>query len=212
MLHPDLEDMIDDAFANHKVSEAPSIAWLVKNPERHSYWFKISWTPGVLTLSGDLGELVLTHYQAMPTSSEAIAWVNGGNEEYLLGKSTAEKKFSQEATKEALADMANTFLDDGDGGLWNQIFGQVDGCFDANGNFFRAYEASIHNEADREAAIEIISSELTPEFIYHNFQMDDYYGTYEYTEQHKWQIRAIQTWAAQMASDERQRTIQAVSG
>jgi hypothetical protein len=36
----------------------------------------------------------------------------------------------------------------------------------------------------------------TPEGVHDYFQIDDYNGTYNYTEQHEWQISALRKWAS----------------
>lgn len=63
-----------------------------------NYNFTLTWTPGKLHLSGDIGELTLTHYHAMPTLDEAIKWARSSDFDYLLGKSDKRKTFDPEGT------------------------------------------------------------------------------------------------------------------
>lgn len=73
-----------------------------------SNWsFTLTWTPGVLALSGDLGELTLTHYSAMRTFEAMLGWVRGADYSYLMEKSDKSRVFDAEGTVRTLVEMAN---------------------------------------------------------------------------------------------------------
>jgi len=112
----------------HRVSERPSISWhlnatreewawaregsrekTVRKVERYqsSYAYAVTWTPGTLTLSGDLGEWTLTHWYATPSVAAAIRWVQGGDFYYLMSKSSAKEEYDPVATAAFIIEMAN---------------------------------------------------------------------------------------------------------
>jgi hypothetical protein len=66
-----------------------------------SYAFTLTWTPGTLHLSGDVGELTLTHYHAMANFDEAISWALSSDFDYLLGKSDKRPVYNRDETLKA---------------------------------------------------------------------------------------------------------------
>lgn len=63
-----------------------------------TYAFTLTWTPGHMTLVGDLGEMNLVHYYAMPTFEEALDWVHRADHDYLLGKAGVGRVFDRDQT------------------------------------------------------------------------------------------------------------------
>jgi hypothetical protein len=63
-----------------------------------TYAYTLTWTPGQLVLTGDIGELTLTHYHAMPTFEKMLDWAKGSDFDYLLGKSDKRRKFDADKT------------------------------------------------------------------------------------------------------------------
>lgn len=63
-----------------------------------NYAYAVTWTPGTLVLSGDIGELTITHWHAMPTLLDTIDWLRAADHEYLMGKSSAKREYDQEET------------------------------------------------------------------------------------------------------------------
>lgn len=63
-----------------------------------TYAYTLTWTPGQLVLTGDIGELTLTHYHAMDTFENMLAWAKGSDFDYLLGKSDKRRKFDADKT------------------------------------------------------------------------------------------------------------------
>ena len=63
-----------------------------------NYAFTLTWTPGHLTLAGDVGEMVITHYHAMPTLEEATHWALSSDFDYLLSKSDKKKVYNRDET------------------------------------------------------------------------------------------------------------------
>lgn len=203
MMDNDLREMIDEALADHVLEgEVPSKSWKVKTPGKHSYWFYVTWTPGHLLLSGDLCNMVLTHWHAMPTAEEAVRWMHDAHEGYLLGKSDAVQKFDAQATKASILDMADQDVESEDYDIWEKIFEFVDMETCEDGEMFIYPEEAVEKKESRDKARHIFEDkdycleDWTPEGVYDYFQIDDYSGTYNYTEQHEWQISALKKWAS----------------
>jgi len=205
MMDDDLKELIDEGLARHEISpdEVPSKTWMVSRPERRvPYWFYVTWTPGHLFLSGDLFNMSLTHYHAMPTAEEAIGWVATGSIHYLLEKSDAEKIFDPEATKEDIVRMADDDVENEEYAIWKKIFEYVDGNFDDDGDIFFIDTLSVDDEEARNRARSIFlkddydDGEWDVRAVYEYFSIDDYYGTFEYKEQTYWQIHALKKWAS----------------
>jgi len=210
MMDDDLKEIIDEGLARHEISpgEVPSKTWMVSRSERHvPYWFYVTWTPGHLFLSGDLSNMSLTHYHAMPTAEEAIGWVADGNIEYLLEKSDAEKIFDHEATKENIIRMAEDDLEDENYSIWEKIFEYIDGHYDENNNIFIYDEADLEDKETRNLARNCFlrdaydEGEWDARAVYEYFSIDDYYGTFKYKEQAYWQIHALKKWAELMVKE-----------
>lgn len=70
--------------------------------------YTVTWTPGVLSLSGDLGDLTVTHYGAMGSLEGAVSWI-GRNSDlgYLLSKSDAKEQYDPEHTLSYLREWAS---------------------------------------------------------------------------------------------------------
>jgi hypothetical protein len=64
------------------------------------YAFTLTWTPGHMTIVGDLGELTIVHYHAMPTFEEACNWLQTSDYDYLLGKANVQREFVRDDTIE----------------------------------------------------------------------------------------------------------------
>ncbi len=210
MMDDDLKELIDEGLARHEISptEVPSKTWLVSRPERRvPYWFYVTWTPGHLFLSGDLCNMSLTHYHAMPTAEEAIGWAANGSINYLLEKSDAEQIFDPEGTKETIVRMADDDAENQEYAIWKKIIEYVDGNFDDSGDIFFCDTVSVDDEKVRDIARDIFLKDdhddgmWDARAVYEYFCIDDYYGTYKYKEQAYWQIHALKKWAELMVKE-----------
>ena len=97
---------------HHYCRDAPSQSWRFGSIEPDGrmstvYSYMVTWSPGTLAVSGDLGEMVITHYHAMPTALKAAQWMHGSSFDYIISKSDAEKKYDAEATAAFIIQQAN---------------------------------------------------------------------------------------------------------
>lgn len=65
---------------------------------RSDYHFTLTWTPGQLVLTGDIGELTLTHYHALANFESGIHWALSSDFDYLLGKSDKRRQYDADDT------------------------------------------------------------------------------------------------------------------
>lgn len=118
MNHQDNRKFLAENMAqlgNHVMRSAESQSWYLhgfdKEGRRTSFCaYSITWAkPGVLTLSGDLGELTLTHVHAMPTLDEALKWLSGSDYDYHLGKSGVAREFDPHQTMDMWLRLLNEY-------------------------------------------------------------------------------------------------------
>lgn len=96
-----LERKGDYPFASHVRTETGKFA------HKGVYAFTLTWTPGQMVITGDCGELTLTHYNAMGDFEEAISWALHSDFDYLLGKSNQCREYVQEETWKWFKDHLN---------------------------------------------------------------------------------------------------------
>lgn len=103
------------SLKDHQLAPANTKSWLVSQGGRLGahYWYTVTWSyPGVLTVSGDIGEITVTHYGAMDTWVGAANWIAGSGHDYLLEKSNHKQVYDPEQTLETLAQWANDEITD----------------------------------------------------------------------------------------------------
>lgn len=108
---------IEQELEEHVAREAfaPLIrSWRVQKPGTWIYGFDVTWFPGCIFLSGDLGELTLAYHQAMHTFDDTVPWIAGSHCDYLLEKSSAKQEYDPERTIRALLDLAEEYMRDWD--------------------------------------------------------------------------------------------------
>jgi hypothetical protein len=120
-----IREHVDSTFKEHVFVPAPSqsfsffghsrelkyVPQMTRESVRFSrssaYSFEITWRPGHILLTGDLGELTLVQKHAMPSFKEALKWVVDADYDYLMGKTNVKKAYDAEATYEYLIHTAN---------------------------------------------------------------------------------------------------------
>lgn len=63
-----------------------------------TYAFTLTWTPGHMTIVGDVGELTVVHYHAMPNLKDACEWLLSSDFDYLMSKTNVQQEFDRQAT------------------------------------------------------------------------------------------------------------------
>ncbi|MBD9539962.1 hypothetical protein IB276_10915 [Ensifer sp. ENS04] len=70
----------------------------VSFPYSSFYAFTLTWTPGHMTIVGDIGQLTVVHYHAMPTLEDACNWLQTCDFDYLLSKTNESRVYDGEQT------------------------------------------------------------------------------------------------------------------
>lgn len=95
--------MVRSEVMDHHISEVPSRSFHFATPSKGSIMsYTLTWTPGVLTLSGDLDEMVIDHPHALRAPiAAALDWASG-DLDYLLSKSSAVRTFDMDETFQSI--------------------------------------------------------------------------------------------------------------
>jgi hypothetical protein len=101
-------------IAGHLMFPGPSISRRFRRADgSFAHAFTITWVPGTVSLSGDLGELSIVHYHALRTFRGGMEWMAGADYDYLMGKaSPRDEVFDQEGSVRFVVEMANSSLRD----------------------------------------------------------------------------------------------------
>lgn len=84
--------------AHHTASEQPSRVFLLRHPNRNYGLMEsglLVWTPGVLTLCGDLGDLVISNASLLELEP-GLEWLSRSVPRYLASKTSVKKEFRPE--------------------------------------------------------------------------------------------------------------------
>jgi hypothetical protein len=108
---PYINKKVEKSRVDHRPGFVTFLAPVEKGSFSYSstYCFTLTWTPGHMTIVGDLGELVVVHYHAMPTLEAACAWMQSSDFHYLLSKTKEERQFQRDAT---IADLWHTISEE----------------------------------------------------------------------------------------------------
>lgn len=96
-------------YASHQMSGGKCVSKRFRRADgRSHYHFNITWVPGTVSLSGDVGELSLVHYAALKDFRAGMEWIAGGAYDYLMGKAAGRhREYDREGTVDFLVELAN---------------------------------------------------------------------------------------------------------
>jgi hypothetical protein len=102
---------MEPQFNRHVMKRETGHTWRCARPGTNIYGFRVTWAPGVLVMTGDLGDLVISH-QSFTEPWSAAAWVRGssGSVDYFLSKSNVDTKFQPEETARRIVSHAYEIL------------------------------------------------------------------------------------------------------
>jgi arsenate reductase-like glutaredoxin family protein len=84
-------DRIHEYIANHETKPAKSKSYRFMNPTTSNLWANISWVPGKVMITGDVNDVIITHYHSCARFHDAILWLRNSDVDYLLHKSSAKR-------------------------------------------------------------------------------------------------------------------------
>lgn len=101
-------------YVTHQMSPGRCVSKRFRRADgRSHYHFNITWVPGTVSLSGDVGELSLVHYAALKDFRTGMEWVAGGAYDYLMGKAPGRhREYDREGTVDFLVELANSEIAD----------------------------------------------------------------------------------------------------
>lgn len=195
------------AFAQHRLRRGPGFNWLMARPGTGAYSFRVTWSPGILVVSGDIGDATYRIWPAAATLWGAIELVHTAGYDYLTGKSTAQTEFDRDATVRSLLRRADEAQRHGDFEPWEQIvehFHPYAGFRHTNEHGRREMQWEVNprsGSVQMFAAAELRHCDITAEQVYH-LTGDGEAPRYSYPVETRWTYEALQLWAAAMLAAE----------
>ncbi len=188
--HPDIQKIAALSFADHRLTKGPGYSWRMGKPNTGAYSFRVTWAPGSLTVTGDIGSAVYEVWPSFGTPWSAIDLVSQASFDYLCGKSGVREEFDRDSTVEHLLQSAYSELRYGSRpDLFKQICDEYGGDPD---------DARDRKEAARAFRDDL---NLTAERVY-NITCDSEAPSYSYPASARWAYEALKLWAATMRAQE----------
>ena len=174
--HPILSRAMD-VCAKHQVQPSQAECFRFSRPDEWAHSCGICWVPGFVFIHGDLGQLTICHYQAMPTFNDAMVWLATSEPDYLISKTDAKEVIDKNKTLAYLKD-------------WQREAEE--------------YGEPTAEFADLIQDIERADEHEIPALIHAANCAPDYYGSYSYPFQVEFQIRcaklAAKAWIDQQGA------------
>lgn len=121
-LHLDIKAMAATAFADHEITRCSGTTWRVGKPRTGIYAFWVTWAPGAIIVTGDLGVMVYRGPSDLWVSPWVAArFLAGCHYDYLTGKSSTKQVYDRAATIVSILRQADERQKYGDLFLWERI-------------------------------------------------------------------------------------------
>lgn len=125
--HPDIARLARQEFADHQMRRGPGYSWRLAKPGTGIYSFRVTWAPGVVMVSGDIGHAAYQVWPSFGTLWKAVDLIADSQCDYLTGKSGVAKEFDREGTVRAILSDADERMGYEDFGLWEKILHEYGG-------------------------------------------------------------------------------------
>lgn len=187
--HRDLIPMIEKTLANHRMRKGPGMSWRLGAPGSWSHGFFVTWTPGTITVSGDLDNAT---YGLRGSLWDVILLINGSGWDYLTGKSSHQQKFDREASIAQALHLADEYMKDWeDFQFWEKLVRY----------YLGANENARNGAIQMQAAAKFRQRMDSADEMYRIFG-DAEMIVYSYDSQTRWQYEALRLWARKMIAAE----------
>lgn len=188
--HPDIQRIAKLSFAKHVLTKAPARSWRMGEPGRSAYAFRITWAPGGLAVSGDIGSATYEVWPGFSSVWDAVEFVSHAGFEYFCEKGSLKTEFDRDATVRHLFETAYADLR---AGYKVKFFKQI--CWEYGGDH--------ENHHDREEAARAFCDDdgLTAERVY-VITCDSEALIYSYPARARWTYEAARLWAETMLAQE----------
>ena len=187
------------AFERHAMRRETGKTWICRRPDSWIYGFRVTWIPGSIVLTGDVGEMVVNHY-SFGEPWGAAAWVRGAGWSYFMEKSQFQTEYDSEETAKFILEVAYRDLRDDWGEKDFSVFQRM---YDELGIFCHGDPMTV--EGRKQIARDLLSAgegeTLTAEEVY-RITRDPEMILYRYSKRHRWKFEAIKWWAEEMWRNE----------
>lgn len=120
--HLDIKAMAAKAFAEHQITRCSGATWRVGKPGTGIYAFWVTWAPGAIIVTGDLGDMVYRGPSDLWIGPwDSARFLAGCDYDYLTGKSSTAMVYDREATIVWLLQLADEHQKSGDLSIWKRI-------------------------------------------------------------------------------------------
>lgn len=81
-----------------RIINTPAKSWVCFRPRTSAYRFSVTWYPGTLVVTGDIGSAIYETWPGFNTVDKAVEFVKTAKFDYLTSKSNIQKIYDREAT------------------------------------------------------------------------------------------------------------------
>lgn len=175
------------AFAKHQVTLESRYVWRCRQPRSSFHAFRVSWSPGALTITGDLGSAVYEVWPGFAHPYDAARLVARAEYDYLTSKTKVTDLFDSERTIANLIHLADEYMREwGDFRLWEKIV-----------RTWGDYDDNPRNGAHQmRAASRLREEQPSAERMYYALG-DSELLHYSPPPQTRWHYEALKLWAAE---------------
>jgi hypothetical protein len=192
--HPEIAGMARAEFAEHRMRRGPGYSWRLAKSGTGNYSFRVTWVPGAVMVSGDIGHAAYEVWPSFGGLWEAVDLIAGAGCDYLTGKSGIRKEFDREGTVKSVLTVADGQMREArDFDLWEKI----------------ADRYGWHTESARNAAHQMKMAarfrediDLDPGEIWRWLGNDAELIRYRDPVSARWHYEAVSLWARMMLADE----------
>lgn len=184
--HDNIATIAAKCFDEHVMEDAPARSWRVRKPGTGCYAFRITWTPGSIAVSGDIGRAVYELWPSFDTVEGAVKLINQAGFHYLTSKAGFKDEFDRDETVQSLLESAYRDLRSG---YRQHLFALL--CDE--------YGGDVENRVDRKEAAKAFRDDpdLTAERVY-NITGDFEAPSYSPPSEARWTYEAVKLWVAKM--------------
>ena len=120
--HDDIAAMAKVEFAGHRIKKGPGLSWRMWDPKKGGiYSFRVTWTPGHLIVTGDIGHADYCVWPSFSTLWGAIELAHGAGYDYLTGKTGVAQVYDEELTIQEVLRVADDQMKYDDFSVWKNI-------------------------------------------------------------------------------------------
>jgi len=188
--HLDIQKMAATSLADPTIKRGRGFCWWV-SPKDSNYRYRVTWTPGAVVLTGQLGEIVYrgpSDFWHGPW--DAARFIAKCDFDYLTSKSAVKQEYDREATVRDLIRSADEEMRYGSLGLWAAICKRYSGTWLAS---YETFDASKVTDHMRVAKLLREDTEFSAERAYMLSDGDSL--RYSYPPDARWQFEAVLVWA-----------------